>query len=44
MGIALVGFMIAVGMAVIELIEILLIAIVVTVAFAVLLSMQDTKV
>ena len=35
MGIALVGFMIAVGVAVIELIEILLIALVVTVAFAV---------
>ena len=44
MGIALVGFMIAVGAAVIELIEILLIALVVTVAFAVLLSTQDTKV
>ena len=38
------GFLILVGMAVIELLKILLIVIVVTFVFAILLSMQSTKV
>ena len=38
------GFLILVGMAVVQLLEILLIVVVVTAVFAILLSMQSTKV